>query len=89
VYDSTKCQGLSGWLVFGGTSVSSPSLSGIVNLSGHFYSNSASELTTTYANRTNSSDFRDILSGTAGSFSAKAGYDFVTGIGSDQGTAGK
>jgi hypothetical protein len=30
----------------------------------------------------------NILSGTAGSFSAKAGYDFVTGTGSDQGTAG-
>ena len=89
VYDSTKCQGLSGWLVFGGTSVSSPSLAGTVNLAGHFYSNSTSELTTIYANRTNRSDFRDILSGTAGSFSAKAGDDFVTGIGSDQGTAGK
>src|SRR5213596_2512176 len=37
VYDSTQCQGLSGWLVFGGTSVSSPSLAGIVNLAGHFY----------------------------------------------------
>ena len=89
VYDSTKCQGLSGWLVFGGTSVSSPSLAGVVNLAGHFYGNSTSELTTIYANRANSSDFRDILSGVAGSFSAKAGYDFVTGIGSDQGTAGK
>src|SRR5229473_7356000 len=29
VYDSTRCQGFSGWLVFGGTSVSSPSLAGI------------------------------------------------------------
>jgi kumamolisin len=89
VYDSTQCQGLSGWLVFGGTSVSSPSLAGIVNLAGHFYSSSTSELTTMYTNRTNSSDFRDIRSGSAGSFSAKSGYDFVTGIGSDQGTAGK
>ena len=56
VYDSTQCQGLSGWLVFGGTSVSSPSLAGIVNLAGHFYSSSTSELTTMYTNRTNSSD---------------------------------
>src|SRR6266550_7872990 len=89
VYDSTQCQGLSGWLVFGGTSVSSPSLAGIVNLAGHFYGSSTSELTTMYANRANSSDFRDIRSGSAGSFSTKSGYDFVTGIGSDQGTAGK
>ena len=80
---------MSGWLVFGGTSVSSPSLAGTVNLAGHFYSNSISELTTIYANRANRSDFRDIVSGTAGSFSAKTGYDFVTGVGSDQGTSGK
>ena len=70
VYDSTQCQGLSRWLVFGGTSVSSPSLAGIVNLAGHFYSSSTSELTTMYTNRANSSDFRDIRSGSAGSFSA-------------------
>jgi kumamolisin len=89
VFDSTRCQGLSGWLVFGGTSVSSPSLAGIVNLAGHFAASSTAELTTIYANRTNTADFRDIVSGTAGSFSAGPGYDFVTGVGSDQGTAGK
>jgi kumamolisin len=89
VYDSTSCQGLSGWLVFGGTSVASPSLAGIVNLSGHFYINSTAELATIYGNYTNTSDFRDIISGTAGSFSCKAGYDFVTDVGSDQGTNGK
>src|SRR3989449_9501697 len=89
VYDSTSCQGLSGWLVFGGTSVSSPSLSGIVNLAGSFSVSSTAELTTIYANRTNTSDFRDIVSGSAGSFSCAAGYDFVTGVGSDQGTSGK
>src|SRR6266404_8571980 len=89
VYDSTSCQGLSGWLVFGGTSVASPSLSGVVNLSGSFFVNSTAELSTIYGNYTNTNDFRDILTGTAGSFSCKAGYDFVTGVGSDQGTSGK
>jgi len=89
VYDSTAFQGLSGWLVFGGTSVASPSLAGIVNRAGHFYSNSATELSTIYANRSNSSDFRDITSGTAGSFSCAVGYDFVTGVGSNQGLSGK
>ena len=89
VYDSTSCQGLVGWLVFGGTSVASPSLAGIVNLAGHFFSNSNAELTTMYTDPLQSADFRDILSGTAGSFSAKAGWDFVTGIGSNQGTLGK
>jgi len=89
VYDSTSCQGLSGWLVFGGTSVASPSLAGVVNLSGSFFVNSTAELSTIYGNYTNTNDFRDILTGTAGSFSCKAGYDFVTGVGSDQGTNGK
>jgi kumamolisin len=89
VYDSTRCQGSVGWLVFGGTSVSSPSLAGIVNLAGHFATSTQSELTTIYASRTNSADFRDITSGSAGSFSAGPGYDFVTGVGSDQGLNGK
>jgi subtilase family serine protease len=89
VYDSTSCKGLSGWLVFGGTSVASPSLSGIVNRAGHFYASSVFELSTIYANYTNSTDFRDILSGTAGSYSAGPGYDFVTGVGSNQGLSGK
>ncbi len=89
VFDSTSCQGLSGWLVFGGTSVASPSLTGIVNLAGHFYASSTLELSTIYGNYTNTNDFRDIVSGSAGSFSCAAGYDFVTGVGSDQGTNGK
>jgi hypothetical protein len=69
--------------------ISSPSLAGIVNLAGHFATNTQSELTTIYANRTNSADFRDITSGSAGSFSAGPGYDFVTGVGSDRGLNGK
>ncbi len=36
IYDSTSCQGYVGWQVFGGTSVSAPSLAGIANLSGAF-----------------------------------------------------
>lgn len=89
VYDSTRCQGQSGWLVFGGTSVASPSLAGIVNLAGSFQASSPDELTTIYANLGNANDFRDIVAGTAGSFSCKVGWDFVTGVGSDQGVNGK
>jgi kumamolisin len=89
VYDSTSCQGLSGWLVFGGTSVSAPTLAGIVNLAGHFRSSSSSELSLIYANRKNTSAFRDITVGAAGSFTAHGGYDFVTGVGSNQGLTGK
>jgi len=93
VYDSTRCQGLSGWLVFGGTSVASPSLSGIVNFSdsqNHSPNGSSDqELTTIYNNLGNGADFRDIVSGSAGSFSAVTGWDFVTGVGSNQGINGK
>jgi kumamolisin len=87
VYDSTRCQGLSGWLVFGGTSVSSPCLAGMANLSGHSYANSPALLTNTYS-KLGTSSFRDILTGTAGSFSCMSGWDFVTGVGSPQGTSG-
>jgi subtilase family serine protease len=90
VYDSTRCQNLVGWMVFGGTSVSSPSLSGIVNLvsGGHGSDVGTGELSVLYGNL-GTSDFNDIKSGSAGSFSAAPGWDFVTGIGSNNGTAGK
>jgi kumamolisin len=87
VYDSTRCQGLSGWLVFGGTSVASPCLAGMTNLSGHFYLDSTTELTHIYS-LLGSASFRDIVSGSAGSFSCAVGWDFVTGVGSPQGTSG-
>ena len=95
VYDSTSCQGLSGWLIFGGTSVASPSLAGIVNLSGAFQSGTAAELGTVYsicssgASSCSSANFRDITSGSAGTFSTKTGWDFVTGVGSSLTTSGK
>jgi len=94
VYDSTRCQGSSGWLVFGGTSVSSPSLAGIVNSAGGNTS-SAAENALLYQSvgnnglTINNSNFRDITSGTAGSFTAKTGWDFVTGIGSTLTLSGK
>ncbi len=89
VYDSTPCQGLSGWMVFGGTSVSAPSLAGIVNLAGSFLGSTELELMTIYSNLGNANAFRDITSGKAGRFRAVIGWDFVTGVGSNQGTDGK
>lgn len=86
VYDSTACQGYAGWLVFGGTSVSAPSLSGIFNSANHFYSSSTNELLTIYSIYATPTsypyDYRDITSGKAGSYSAGPGWDFVTGVGS-------
>jgi subtilase family serine protease len=88
VFDSTSCQGFSGWQVFGGTSVASPSLSGIVNLASHFSSTTNSELTMIYGNLGNTSDFRDITSGSNG-YPTLTGYDLATGVGSNLGKSGK
>ena len=86
IYDSTACGGYAGWLVAGGTSVSAPALAGVLNSAAHFYSTSTNELETIYANYNTKSrytvDYRDITKGTAGSFSARTGWDFVTGVGS-------
>jgi kumamolisin len=94
VYDSTPCQGLSGWMVFGGTSVSAPSLAGIINLAasekGHSpAADSFDELGMIYTNLGSATDFRDITSGRAAKFKAATGWDFITGVGSNQGTDGK
>ena len=74
-------------MVFGGTSVSSPSLAGIVNSAGG-NSSTANELALIYSGL-GSGAFRDITSGTAGSYSAQVGWDFVTGVGSNLGLSVK
>ena len=94
VYDSTPYEGESGWWVVGGTSVSSPSLAGVINLAAtsknNFASNSTAELTLIYSNLGNASDFRDITSGTKdGRFKAAVGWDYITGVGSPQGLGGE
>ncbi|HXJ92806.1 MAG TPA: S53 family peptidase [Terriglobia bacterium] len=88
VYDSTSCGGLAGWLMFGGTSLSSPSIAGIVNLAGHFYSSGTLELDNLYSHL-GTADFRDITLGQAGSFKAAKGWDFATGVGTSVGVVGK
>jgi len=86
VYNS-NCYG--GWLQVYGTSVASPSLAGIVNSAGTFNTSSNAENTEIYANRTNTSEFTDITSGSCGTHSAASGWDFCTGVGVDNGYAGK
>ena len=88
VYDTTSCQGMSGWMVFGGTSVASPSLAGIVNAAGAFSASTNAELSTIYLHL-GASHFNDIVGGTAGKYSAVKGWDFVTGVGSNNGLNGK
>ena len=88
IYDSTPCGGLSGWLVAGGTSLSSPAVAGIINLAGHFYASSDIELGVIYSHL-GTANFRDITVGQAGAFKATRGWDFVTGVGSGLGVVGK
>jgi subtilase family serine protease len=86
VYNSS-CYG--GWIEVYGTSVSAPSLAGIVNNAGTFNTSSKAENTEIYSNYTNASDFTDITSGSCGTHSATTGWDFCTGVGVVKGFSGK
>ncbi|WP_243321994.1 S53 family peptidase [Geothrix sp. SG200] len=90
VYDTTSYHGRSGWWVVGGTSVSSPCMAGMVNLGGGAFTNTTQLLTAIYTNYLNppaTPAFRDITSGNNG-FPCLVGWDYVTGVGSPQGTGG-
>jgi len=81
-----------GWYIVGGTSVASPSLSGIINSAGSFQASTSTELTTIYGNLANTADFRDITTGyyrPYAGYSGVKGWDFCTGIGVDKGKLGK
>lgn len=81
VFDSTNYSGYVGWMVFGGTSVATPCVAGITNLSGRNYTSTSAELTHVYAGL-GGSNSRDIVTGSAGRNKAKIGWDFCTGVGS-------
>lgn len=88
VYDSTPSQGRSGWLVFGGTSVSSPVIASVYALAG----NTAS-IDNTYPYR-HAHALNDVTSGSNGLCllaptqwcHARAGWDGPTGLGTPNGT---
>jgi kumamolisin len=89
VFDSNPVLG-TGWYVVGGTSVSSPSLAGIVNAANSFRKSSAAENMKLYTDRDR--DFNDITYGDCGpniSQFADRGYDLCTGIGTVRGLRGK
>jgi subtilase family serine protease len=91
VYDSFLTYPYYWWIV-GGTSVSAPSLAGIINTAGSFAASSNAELTTIYTNMSSGRDFTDITSAYCGpymGFTAGTGWDFCTGVGADKGYAGK
>ncbi|BBA98991.1 putative protease [Actinacidiphila reveromycinica] len=85
VYDSTAYQGYVGWMVFGGTSVSSPIIASVYGLAG----NTAS-IDNNYP-YTHSGSLFDVTSGSNGSCStsqwctARVGWDGPTGLGTPNG----
>jgi subtilase family serine protease len=87
VYDSTSYQGSSGWLVYGGTSASSPIIASVYALSGNTAGYPASY---TWAH---SSALNDVTTGSNGSCptaiwcNAATGWDGPTGLGTPHGTA--
>ncbi len=93
IYDSYPANGKSGgWRVVGGTSVSAPSLAGVVNSSGSFYGSSAAELTEIYSDLGQGVGFNDVVSGTCYNYAgylAAPGWDYCSGVGSVSGYQGK
>ncbi len=88
VYDSFKYQGLSGWLVFGGTSVASPIIASVYALAGN-----ASSVTYGSYSYSHTSSLFDVVSGSNGSCgndlcNATTGWDGPTGNGTPNGTGG-
>ncbi len=88
IYDTN----VGGWTIVGGTSVASPSLAGILNLAGSFYTSSNAQLIAIYGKLGVATSFTDIASGYCGpygGYTAGMGWDACTGVGSDKGMVGK
>jgi subtilase family serine protease len=89
VYDSYSYQGRSGWLVFGGTSVSAPIIAGVYALAGNEGSINYGSYPYSHA-----ASFFDVTSGSNGSCGSsylctgKTGYDGPTGVGTPNATGG-
>lgn len=86
VYDSYRYQGMSGWLVFGGTSVSSPIIASVYALAGN-----ASSVTYGSFPYSHVTSLNDVTSGSNGSCgnllcNATTGWDGPTGLGTPNGT---
>jgi subtilase family serine protease len=86
VYDSTASRGQSGWMVFGGTSVSSPIIASVYGLAGNHAS-----IDNNYP-YSHASSLYDVTSGSNGSCTtsqwcnAGTGWDGPTGLGTPNGT---
>jgi subtilase family serine protease len=84
VYDSTPNQGMSGWLIAGGTSVGAPAIAALYALAGA----SVNDASALYAN---AASLNDVISGSSGSCSpayfctGEIGYDGPSGNGTPNG----
>ena len=85
VYDSYSYQGLSGWLVFGGTSVSSPIIASVYALAGN--ASSVSYASSPYGHTSSLNDVVSGSNGTCGNLLCNAadGWDGPTGLGTPLG----
>ena len=89
IYDSNAVLG-AGWYVVGGTSVSAPSVAGILNAAGSFAQSSAAENAMLYNGKGKA--FNNINYGNCGLYLgrfASGGYDLCTGLGSPKTLKGK
>ncbi len=88
VYDSYSYQGLSGWLVFGGTSVASPIIASIYALAGN--TGSVTYGSYPYSHTGSLNDVTGGSNGNCGTYlcTGGTGYDGPTGNGSPNGTGG-
>jgi subtilase family serine protease len=84
--------GCGGWCGVGGTSVSSPTMAGIVNAAGKFNTSTKAEDTEAYKDYANATkykaDWNDITTG-SNRYACKKGWEFCTGIGSPHTYKGK
>ena len=87
VFDSTPSGGFSGWINFGGTSVSCPVIAGIVNAAGVSFASSQAFNTSIYS-LLGTSAFHDVTHGTSGVNSADHGWDYLSGVGTPNGISG-
>ena len=87
VYDSYAYQGAKGWLVFGGTSASSPIVAGVYALSGNTAGYPAAIAWS------NPAGLNDVTTGSNGNClttlwcNARTGWDGPTGLGTPKGTS--
>jgi kumamolisin len=87
VYDSTPSGGFSGWLNFGGTSVSCPIVAGIANAANVPFASSQAFNAAVYG-ELGSPVFHDVTHGTSGTNAAGHGWDYLSGVGTPNGVSG-